>query len=59
MTKFIVKTDDGFLRPHKGDVAWTDDVGIAGRFESRDEADDTARLALGYPAGSYEVIPVE
>lgn len=58
MRAYIVKTPDGYLHPHDGDVSWTDDESKAGHFLDEEEADDTAQN-LQYPQGSYRVIPVE
>lgn len=57
MKKYVVKTSDGYLCPRDGDVGWTPDLAAAGRFDSQDEAEDTATV-IGYHLGEFEVTPV-
>jgi hypothetical protein len=58
MHAFIIKTKDGYLYPFAGDLSLTDDETQAGRFDSVDEARQTAE-SRGYYDGGFEIIRVE
>ena len=58
MPAFIIKTKDGYLYPFAGDLSLTDDEGLAGRFDSVEEARQTAE-SRGYYDGGFEIIRID
>lgn len=59
MTKFIVKTQEGYLCPSEdGDVTVTPDEAEAGHFSTTSEAVETAEL-FGFGFSEIEVIAAD
>ncbi|RJF98517.1 hypothetical protein [Noviherbaspirillum saxi] len=58
MHAFIIKTKDGYLYPFAGDLSLTDDENQAGRYDSVDEARQTAE-SRGYYDGGFDIVRID